>query len=406
MHAPSTCTLKFQRAQIVLLKMRVASSMPALWPSPASHAAGQPLLRSACCMRQPAERSALKIVCLLTEPWLKPHPCCSLAALPTAGTADGLAAYMARQLSTAQREAEQEPLLRAPTSTAAAADSTADEAAAAAAATFAREAAAGGQPRRPPFVENAEGADRLLAGSAAGAGAAGGDQAGGRALPPAVLPTCLPEGHLPPVPAGPSLPLSEVLQSPATAPALPEAKATSPLPASPGELLRSRTGPLEEEGEEEASPAAARPSDAAAPPLPAQPRPSSAVQAGFTTGPSRLTLDSTAAAAAAAAGLVGPGGMPEGLAEPLESPLPVAQVLPLDSSSAGGASSSGLQKEAAPLPSNLAVSVAGNPFSPGTPALAAPPPAGPVLTRVGAGRWLGTPFVGLFVCESEHCSFT
>ncbi|KAL4444262.1 hypothetical protein ABPG75_011999 [Micractinium tetrahymenae] len=335
------------------------------------------------------------------------------------GTAEGLAAYMARQLSAAQREAEQEPLLTAPTSTAAAADITADEAAAAAAAGFAREAAEASQQRRPPSVENAEGADRLLGGemsSSAATDATEEAQAAGQAPPPAVLepslppmpaeehlppalpepslPPAVPEPVLPPMPAEPSLPPAAALSpSPSPVPAVSEAGAALPLPASPGELLRSRTGPLEEEGDEEApltvaALAAAAPAAATAPALPAVPRPSSAEQAGFTSGPLPLALDATAAAVSAYPAVAG--WMPEGLAEPMDSPPPASQVLPLTSNGGSGSSSAsgigGLLPKALPaLPLGSAAAgggAGGNPFSPATPALAAPMPAAPVL---GAG---------------------
>ncbi|KAL4441494.1 hypothetical protein ABPG77_001998 [Micractinium sp. CCAP 211/92] len=310
----------------------------------------------------------------------------SVPSLSVAPSAEGVAAYTARQLSAAQHEAEQEPLLRAPTSTATdAADISAEEAASAAAAAFAREAAQASQPLRPPSVKKSEGADRLLAGDAGGSAASERDQAAGSVgepevrepMPAPILPSPKEELLLPAsAGAEPSQPYStraEVPLVPAAAPAVSEATAAMPLPASPGELLRSQTGPVEEEEEEEAPPAAAHPSAVR---LPAQQRPSSAEHSGFITEVTPSALDATKAVALA--NTAWPGWLPEGLAEPIESPAPNLLPLPLTGSGASG----GVPHRAAPsLPSDPAAtspSAAGKPLGPGTPALAAPLAAGPV----------------------------
>lgn len=226
-----------------------------------------------------------------------------------------------------------------------------DEAAVAAAAAFEREPVAASQPRSPPSVGSAEGAAGLLAG---GADAEGGQPAATPLALPAVLEPSLPsmtaEAHLPPglpqpplTPAVPITPLppapaertltpAAAPASPSTAPAEPEAHGCLPLPASPGELLRSQTGPLEGEGDEEAPSVLPRPAGALPSPSPPQ-RPSSAERGSFATGPSPLDLD--AAVAAGLAGQAEAGWVPEGLAEPLEAPLPDALPLPLSSGGGG-----------------------------------------------------------------------
>lgn len=184
---------------------------------------------------------------------------------------------------------------------------------------------------------------------------------------------------------------AEVPLVPAAAPAVSEAAAAASLPASPGELLRSQTGPLEEEEKEEAPPAAARPS---ATRLTAEKRPSSAEHADFIAEVTSSALDATRAVALA--NEASPGWLPEGLAEPPESPPPNPLPLPLagsSSSTAGAASSAsgGVPHWASPsLPSDRAAtspSAAGKPLGPGTPALAAPLAAGPV-PYLGEGRQL------------------